>query len=163
MQPLDKDFLDNIARKYDLSAEQQEAFVELFSTVKSQQKVAEELYISHNAFRTRMTGVYQKFSFTDKKPNKSRRLHDWLLKQYQAATSKSDQETAINNADIEQLVAMVRTAIAADVQERCGKMQVLDMTQAIGLDDIYTDVNILERITALRRLGLASTARSPAS
>lgn len=79
MQPLDQDFLAEIARKYDLSAEQQEVFVELFSTGKNQQAVAEALHISASALRTRMTGVYQKFSFTDKKPNKSRRLHDWLF------------------------------------------------------------------------------------
>ena len=69
MQPLDKNFLTTIARKYDLSAEQQEVFVELFSTGKSPQEVAEVLHISHSALRTRMSGVYNKFSFTDKKPN----------------------------------------------------------------------------------------------
>ncbi len=154
MQPLDKDFLVKIARKYNLSAEQEEVFLELFSTGKSQQAIAEALHISPSALRTRMTGVYQKFSFTDKKPNKSRRLHDWLLKQYQAATSKSAHEAAIDNADIEQLVAIVRENIKANVKERCGKMQVLDMTQPIGLNDIYTNVNILEKITAIRRLSL---------
>lgn len=34
-------------------------------------------------------------------------------------------------------------------------MRVLDMTQPIGLDDIYTSVNILEKITGRRRLEIA--------
>ena len=154
MQPLNPKFLKLIARKYDLTDEQQEVFVSLFSTSKTPQDIADGLHISSNALRNRMTGAYNKFSFTDKKPNKARRLHDWLLKQEQEYISESERQKTIDNADIEQLVVKVRQAIEADVKERCGKMQVLDMTQAIGLDDIYTDVNILEKPNALRRFSL---------
>ncbi|MEL6496714.1 MAG: signal transduction protein, partial [Cyanobacteria bacterium J06623_7] len=154
MQPLHTEFLQQIARQYDLTTEQQEVFVLLFSTEKSPTEVADELHISETALRTRMTGVYQKFSFTDKKPNKSRRLHDWLLKQKRIHTSESKQQAALANADIEELVKSTRQAITDNVKELCGKMQVLDMTQAIGLNDIYTDVNILKNITANRRLSL---------
>ncbi|MDJ0732931.1 MAG: NACHT domain-containing protein [Nostocaceae cyanobacterium] len=60
-----------------------------------------------------------------------------------------------NNAfDIDVLVQEVREKIKPHIQERCGTMRVLDMTHPIGLNDIYTHVNILEKITGRRRLGI---------
>ncbi|WP_225886941.1 NACHT domain-containing protein [Nodosilinea nodulosa] len=56
--------------------------------------------------------------------------------------------------DIDALVQTVRAQVHADIQERCGKMRVLDMEQPIGLGDIYTSVNILEKLSGRRRLGL---------
>lgn len=56
--------------------------------------------------------------------------------------------------DIASLIPTIRAAVYADIQERCGKMRVLDMEQPIGLGDIYTSVNILEKISGRRRLGL---------
>lgn len=56
---------------------------------------------------------------------------------------------------IDALVNQVREKVSADIQKRCGWMRVLDMTQPIGLNDIYTDVNILEKITGRRRLEIA--------
>jgi predicted NACHT family NTPase len=37
------------------------------------------------------------------------------------------------------------------VEERCGTMRILDMSYPIGIEDIYTDVNILEQISGRRR------------
>jgi predicted NACHT family NTPase len=48
----------------------------------------------------------------------------------------------------------IRQRIAPMIQQDCGTMQVLDMTQAIALSEIYTDVNLLESLTAHQRLGL---------
>lgn len=56
--------------------------------------------------------------------------------------------------DVDAIVREVRENIKPFIQERCGTMRVLDMTQPIGLNDIYTSVNILEKITGRRRLGL---------
>ncbi|MBW4565787.1 MAG: NACHT domain-containing NTPase [Mojavia pulchra JT2-VF2] len=56
---------------------------------------------------------------------------------------------------IDDLVNEVRKKVSADIQKRCGFMRVLDMTHPIGLNDIYTDVNILEKITGRRRLEIA--------
>jgi predicted NACHT family NTPase len=56
--------------------------------------------------------------------------------------------------DIEALVATVRAQVRGDIQARCGTMRVLDMEQPIGLGDIYTSVNILEKISGRRRLEL---------
>jgi predicted NACHT family NTPase len=55
--------------------------------------------------------------------------------------------------DLELLVKDVKQKIAADVTERCGTMRVLDMTEPVDLDRIYTDVNILKDVTGRRRIG----------
>src|SRR4028118_956923 len=57
--------------------------------------------------------------------------------------------------DIEALVQEVREKVKVTTQQRCGTMRVLDMTQPIGLGAIYTDVNILKKITGRRRLEIA--------
>lgn len=59
----------------------------------------------------------------------------------------------IVSEDLELLVKEVKRKIAADVTERCGTMRVLDMTEPVDLDRIYTDVNILKDVTGRRRIG----------
>lgn len=59
-----------------------------------------------------------------------------------------------NNIDITAVVQEVRQIIKPLIQKYCGTMRVLDMTQYIGLNDIYTSVNILEKITGRLRLGI---------
>ncbi|MEH2076016.1 MAG: NACHT domain-containing NTPase [Nostoc sp.] len=59
-----------------------------------------------------------------------------------------------NRIDIDAIVQQVREKIKPGIQQRCGTMRVLDMTQPIGLNDIYTSVNILDKITGQRRLGI---------
>jgi predicted NACHT family NTPase len=58
-----------------------------------------------------------------------------------------------NPKELELLVQEVKQKITADVTERCGTMRVLDMTQPVDLDRIYTDVNIVKNITARQRIG----------
>ena len=48
-----------------------------------------------------------------------------------------------NLQKLELLVTEVKQKIADVVIEQCGTMRVLDMTQSVDLDQIYTDVNIL--------------------
>ena len=48
----------------------------------------------------------------------------------------------------------IRQRIEPMIKKECGKMRVLDMEQDIALGEIYTDVNILENLTAKQRLGL---------
>jgi predicted NACHT family NTPase len=55
--------------------------------------------------------------------------------------------------DLELLVQEVKQKIAADVTDRCGTMRVLDMTQPVDLDRIYTDVNIIKDVIGRRRIG----------
>jgi predicted NACHT family NTPase len=55
--------------------------------------------------------------------------------------------------DIDRLVQQTRNAIEPMIREQCGTMRVLDMEQPIELTGdrgIYTNVNILEKLTRLR-------------
>ncbi|MEO0539090.1 MAG: NACHT domain-containing NTPase [Cyanobacteria bacterium P01_A01_bin.123] len=205
MSSLSRDFLTTIAREYKLSKKQEDVFVELYSGDGNELKVADKLNISHGALRSRLTGVYSKFSIGGEGPGKFRQLQVWLLEQQQAlsgtATVVSDgsekdwqpnpaeaidnsqlrptydfrgaqfaggfAETVqgqqiggvINNSttlnfaadNINTLVQEVRQKVHEDIQERCGTMRVLDMNQPIGLGDIYTDVNILEKVIGRQR------------
>ncbi|WP_404789444.1 NACHT domain-containing protein [Altericista sp. CCNU0014] len=64
------------------------------------------------------------------------------------------EEEAGEVLEIDELVRQVRAQIKPWIHERCGWMNVLSMTRPIGLGDIYTDVNILEKITGHKRLAL---------
>lgn len=59
-----------------------------------------------------------------------------------------------NFLQIDALVKEIRQKVQADIQQSCGTMRVLDMTQPIDLGSIYTQVNILKKITGRRRLDL---------
>ena len=61
--------------------------------------------------------------------------------------------------DIDTLVSEVRQKAQTDIVEKCGTMRVLDMRQPIGLNDIYTDVYILEKITGSQRLEIDQLSR----
>jgi predicted NACHT family NTPase len=60
---------------------------------------------------------------------------------------------------LDELVNQVREKVKQDIQTRCGSMRVLDMTHPIGLSDIYTEVNILEKILGRRQLEIAQLAQ----
>lgn len=68
--------------------------------------------------------------------------------------SAPQNEPLTETINIDELVQTAREKIGAYIEERCGTMRVLDMTQPIGLDDIYTSVNILEKITGRRRASI---------
>jgi predicted NACHT family NTPase len=84
-------------------------------------------------------------------------LDDW-----QAIAQKDDELEAEQNQkenfEIDALVQEIREKVKPNIRERCGTMRVLDMNQPIELTGergIYTNVNILERITGRRRLDIA--------
>jgi transcriptional regulator with XRE-family HTH domain len=60
-----------------------------------------------------------------------------------------------NSLSLDKFVQSVRDNLYGSIIEKCGFMRVLDMSQPLGLDDIYTTVNILEKITGRRRLEIA--------
>ncbi|MBD1913640.1 MULTISPECIES: NACHT domain-containing NTPase [unclassified Leptolyngbya] len=63
-------------------------------------------------------------------------------------------EPSSEKPDMDEMVREMRDRIRPLIQERCGTMRVLDMAQPIGLGEIYTHANILEKITARRGLNL---------
>lgn len=76
------------------------------------------------------------------------------------AEIEAGEEQAVKIANIDALVQEVREKVRPYIQECCGTMRVLDMTQPIELSDIYTDVNILEKITGRRRLEIADLLKN---
>ncbi len=70
-----------------------------------------------------------------------------------ALSSCPDADDVESISDIESLVQEIREKIKPSILNRCDIMRVLDMTQPIKLNHIYTDVNILEKITGQRWIG----------
>ena len=66
--------------------------------------------------------------------------------------------------EIAALVTKLRKHVEPDIENRCGTMRIFDMTQPIGLGEIYTQVNILEKILGQRRKEIAELIeiRNPA-
>ena len=64
------------------------------------------------------------------------------------SSQPQEQSEPKNSIDIDALVQEVREKVKPSIQEWCSKMKVLDMTQPIKVSDIYTKVNILEKLTA---------------
>ena len=64
------------------------------------------------------------------------------------------ERSPFSKEEIDVLVREVRQKLEPDIRQRCGTMQVLDMTQPVGLGQIYTDVNVLAKITARQRMNL---------
>lgn len=69
----------------------------------------------------------------------------------QGASLQSAKPLARNLVDAMPLVRELRSKVRASIQEWCGTMRVLDMTQPIELSKIYANINVLEKITTNRR------------
>lgn len=152
MQPISRDFLEEMVVDRQLSPEQQEALFKRLGDSDKEFEDAEKLHISVNALRNRMSGVYKKFSIGGKGPGKLRSLHDYLFREYQKNLSKTG-DSYTGEPEINELVEEIRQKVNADIHHRCGTMRVLDMEQPIELGEIYTRVNILEKLSGRQRLG----------
>ncbi|AFY32847.1 NACHT domain-containing NTPase [Calothrix sp. PCC 7507] len=71
-----------------------------------------------------------------------------------ASSSFPDVEAEASISEIESLLQTTREKVHDSIQRRCNVMRVLNMEQPMRLDEIYTDVNILERVTSRRRLDI---------
>jgi predicted NACHT family NTPase len=143
---LPRDFLTELSREYELSPEQESAFVTLFTRNDNDLAAADTLSISASAFRTRMTGVYQKFSIGGQGAGKANKLKNFLLEKYsKRSSSQTVSEPEEINLDV--LVRQVRDKVNVSIQTNCGTMLVPDREQSITIDSIYISVNILEKIS----------------
>jgi hypothetical protein len=68
-----------------------------------------------------------------------------------AIASPAPTDAPLHPEELEALVERARSQAQPDIEKRCGWMKVLDMQQPIGVGAIYTDVNILEKITGRTR------------
>lgn len=69
----------------------------------------------------------------------------------QSSQPPQEQSEQENSIDIDALAQEVREKVRPSIIAQCGTMRLLDMTQDIGLNEIYTTVNILEEITSRRQ------------
>lgn len=76
--------------------------------------------------------------------------------QADAVAEPEDEEASPGKeTDIDELVRQVRETLQPFLKNKFGEMKVLDMSHPIGLGDIYTDVNILQKPTGSRRISQA--------
>jgi hypothetical protein len=59
-----------------------------------------------------------------------------------------------------ELVRRTRENIRGYIVETCGRFRVLDMTRPINLNDIYTDIYILEKISGKQRLSIKNSPKN---
>ncbi|MBW4516400.1 MAG: NACHT domain-containing NTPase [Timaviella obliquedivisa GSE-PSE-MK23-08B] len=62
-------------------------------------------------------------------------------------------------ADIDTLVQQVRLKRYGRIQDRCGTLHLLDISQLVRIDDLYIDVNVLEEIPSQQWLELSDLQR----
>src|SRR5919199_1442031 len=145
---LPREFLSQIADKYELSPEQTDVFLEKFSSKKSDEAIAADLHISLQAVSYRLGEVYKKFSFNGKGTGKAFQLLSFLTEEFVKTSASGSPRSDGSEDALDELVQRVRQQRHAKIQDQCGTMQMLDISQPIGISDIYTDVNVLEEITS---------------
>ena len=154
---LPTDFLTQLEQYSELSNREKAVFLEIFGNGKSRVQVTQALNISDSNLSSCLTGIYKKLCISGSGPVKETRLREYLQKRY-LQHKPSDNSTAdIAQDNVDALVQEIREKVKASVKEKCGTMRVLDMPQPIELTGergIYTNVNILEKITGRRRLDI---------
>lgn len=143
---LSRDFLIEMARKYALSPEQEDAFVIWFSSNKTELEIATELHITNSALTTRMSHVYKKFGINGKGPGKYGRLLNFLTAEYRKSKASVSPTSNLSEDELNAVVEEVRQKWCKMIQDQCGTMRSLTMSQPIDVSDLYTNVNILEKI-----------------
>jgi predicted NACHT family NTPase len=98
-----------------------------------------------------MSHVYKKFSINGKGPGKYGRLLNFLTAEYRKCKASDSPTSNLSEDELKDLVQEVRQNCREMIQDQCGKMRSLTMSQPIGVSDLYTNVNILEKITSYRR------------
>ncbi|MGK7915941.1 MAG: NB-ARC domain-containing protein [Prochloraceae cyanobacterium] len=111
-------FLTKIARKYELSPEQEETFIERFGKNKSEQETAQELYITQSAVRTRMSEIYRQFSIGGKGPGKYAKLLNFLNDEHRKTRgSEVDNSNDSSNNSVTQGLAVGKPFLAPPLPE----------------------------------------------
>lgn len=155
---LPRDFLTQLEQYSELSNREKVVFLEIFGNGKSRVQVTQRLNISDSNLSSCLTGIYKKFSISGNGPVKESRLREYLQKRYSQYKPAVSSTADIAEDNIDALVQEIREKVKPSVKEKCGTMRVLDMPQPIELTGergIYTNVNILEKITGRRRLEIA--------
>ncbi|AFY71833.1 putative signal transduction protein with Nacht domain [Thalassoporum mexicanum PCC 7367] len=146
-----------------LSPDQERVFLLKFGEDLADATIASQLQISEEAYRKRMGEIYKKFDIEGKGPGKQNRLLRWLQAQLNDYDPQSEQSKKPQHTDLDAIVKKLRQGSQGILRERCGTMRVLDMSYPINLEDIYTNVDVLEKVSSQRRFDLSDivTGYSP--
>jgi predicted NACHT family NTPase len=153
------DFLQQIEQYSELSNREKEVFIEIFGRGNSRVQVAQTLSISESNVSTCLSGIYKKFQITGSGPVKETRLREYLEKRYSQQKPPVNANADVADDGIDALVQEIRALVKPHIKEKCGTMRVLDMAQPIELTGergIYTNVNILEKLTRSRRIEISA-------
>jgi hypothetical protein len=154
---LPRDFLTQLEQYSELSNREKAVFLEIFSSGKSRVQVTQTFNISDSNLSSCLTGIYKKFCINGSGPVKETRLLEYLQKRYLQHKPLGSSTIDIAEDGVDALVQEIREKVKLSIKEKCGTMRVLDMPQPIELTGergIYTNVNILEKITGRRRLDI---------
>lgn len=153
-----KDFLKQLEQYDELSQREEQVFLGIFACGKTRTEVTEALHISESNLSTCLSGIYKKFCISGRGPVKESRLREYLNQRYTGWKSPVDLIAEQTEKTIDILVQEIREQTKPLIKERCGTMRVLDMEQPIELNGekgIYTQVNILDKISDRRRLTIS--------
>jgi predicted NACHT family NTPase len=158
-------FLAELVQARQLSPREQDVFVQLFGAGQSRIAIQQVLNISESNLNSCLSGIYRKFGIaSDLGRGKENHLRDYLENQFKiwkgATASASNSTSDAAEVDLNALVQTIRKQIRPQIQETCGTMRVLDMTQPVELGNIYTNVNILERLSRTRGLETVELIRA---
>ncbi len=98
----------------------------------------------------------------EKAANLQRFDEDWERRRPERSRQVAEGSTEVQRevepsgeaSEIDRLVQLIREKGSDSIQARCGYMRVLDMAQPVGLEAIYTTVNIYESISGRQRRAL---------
>ncbi|MEA5465725.1 NACHT domain-containing protein [Leptothoe sp. PORK10 BA2] len=148
MPSIPRDYLEKLADQKGLNAFAKAAFVErLVDRDRTDMKVAMELNIARSLYSNRMTTVYKVFGLGEGRgPGKAKELFYKVLDMYEMAHPNSAiANTRVKDA-VDALAEDTQNQISGWIKKKCGYMQILDMTQPIEVQEIFTQVKITDKI-----------------
>lgn len=161
MPSIPRSYLELLADQQNLTLLQKEAFVERLADIElSDLVVAKILNISRERYSSRMTKVYQKFNIPSGNiPGKSKSLFFRVLDMYQRDHPSDRKVSKIVSTAIDNLVKETQDKTRELINEKCGFMQILDMSKPIEVEDIFTEVKITRQILSKRRIELSDLVK----
>lgn len=161
MLSISRSYLELVADQKHLTILQKEAFVERLADIElSDLVVAKILNISRERYSSRMTKVYKKFNIpSGNTPGKSKLLFFKVLDMYQRDHPSDKKVSKIVSNAIGSLVQETQEKTRELINEKCGFMQILDMSKPIEVGDIFTEVKITRQILSKRRIELSDLVK----
>jgi predicted NACHT family NTPase len=157
-EELPRNFLVSMARKYGLTELEENAFIETFSSYRTDQVIIQILKLTLSAYRARMSNIYLKFSFRDGGRGKRERLRYYLYEQYKQ--QRPNYLTRVDALNIDTLVDELNERLKEKIKNECGYMRVLSMTRPLEVSNIFTEVNILEKVSRHQRVRIDELLRA---